>query len=41
MQTWKQYTVNQKKMKAFRAHNYEARLTQHTLDLLRGNNVVN
>ena len=41
LQTWKQYTIDQKKMKLFRAHRHEARLMQHALELLKGNNVVN
>ena len=41
MQTWKKYTINQKKMKLFRTLNYETRLMQNALDLLKGNNVVN
>ena len=41
LQAWKKYTIDQKKMKLFRAYNYEVNLKKHVFDLLNGNNVVN
>jgi len=41
MRKWKEYSDNQKKMRVFKTYNYEARLMQHALELLKGNNVVN